>query len=439
MKSSRPGLIKKLMAVCLAGAVILTITACGADGEPDLNLVDSKEGNGQNVSLFSPMEKIEPDAENVARSAADKTIRMAEEKLDVTVNYITYTAENYQDKTYDDVVLDRARNDMDDLYLMNPDTIRLLGEEGKLKDLSGLECVENLRDVVKTANTIDGKLVAIPQEVVAYGLFINKDMFDQYDLELPETPEDFLECCRVFKENGIETPVGANRWWLETFVLAQAYADLYNGGNTEAEIAALNSGEKKYSDYMRPGFEFLQEMIDCGYIDAKRAYVSEALEGEREDFLSQKTPIVMAYWGAANSETAYGNPEFNMLVIGFPSSRGQMPVMPMTGYGVGINAEHGEAAMDVLDVILSDEALQVYAETNKVISPSKNVKVNCIPALEPLNDRIEENVYVLGANAGMKVEQWGNTCLIVRELLNGATVDECMAEFDRLQEESLAK
>lgn len=439
MKSSRPGLIKKLMAVCLTGAVILTITACGADGEPDLNLVDSKEGNGQNVSLFSPMEKIEPDAENVARSAADKTIRMAEEKLDVTVNYITYTAENYQDKTYDDVVLDRAQNDMDDLYLMNPDTIRLLGEEGKLKDLSGLECVENLRDVVKTANTIDGKLVAIPQEVVAYGLFINKDMFDQYDLELPETPEDFLECCRVFKENGIETPVGANRWWLETFVLAQAYADLYNGGNTEAEIAALNSGEKKYSDYMRPGFEFLQEMIDCGYIDARRAYVSEALEGEREDFLSQKTPIVMAYWGAANSETAYGNPDFNMLVIGFPSSRGQMPVMPMTGYGVGINAEHGEAAMDVLDVILSDEALQVYAETNKVISPSKNVKVNCIPALEPLNDRIEENVYVLGANAGMKVEQWGNTCLIVRELLNGATVDECMAEFDRLQEESLAK
>ncbi len=439
MKSSRPGLIKKLMAACLTGTVILTITACGTDGESDLNLVDSKEGNGQNVSLFSPMEKTEPDAENVARSAADKTIRMAEEKLDVTVNYITYTAENYQDKTYDDVVLDRARNDMDDLYLMNPDTIRLLGEEGKLMDLSGLECVENLRDVVKTANTIDGKLVAIPQEVVAYGLFINKDMFDQYDLELPETPEDFLECCRVFKENGIETPVGANRWWLETFVLAQAYADLYNGGNTEAEIAALNSGEKKYSDYMRPGFEFLQEMIDCGYIDAKRAYVSEALEGEREDFLSQKTPIVMAYWGAANSETAYGNPDFNMLVIGFPSSRGQMPVMPMTGFGVGINAEHGETAMDVLDVILSDEALQVYAQTNKVISPSKNVKVNCIPALEPLNDRIEENVYVLGANAGMKVEQWGNTCLIVRELLNGATVDECMAEFDRLQEESLAK
>lgn len=391
------------------------------------------------VTLFSPMEKSMPDVDNVARSASEKTVIMAEEKLGVTVNYITYTAEDYQDRTYDEITLDRVRNNMDDLYLLNPDTIQILAEEDKLMDLSELDSAKNLRDVVKSANVVDGKLVAIPQEVVAYGLFINKDLFDQYQLELPETPEDFLECCRVFKENGIETPVGANRWWLETFVLAQAFADLYNGGNTEAEIAALNSGEKKYSDYMRSGFEFLQEMIDCGYINAKKAYESEAIEGEGADFLAGKTPIVMAYWSAANSETAYGNPDFNMVVIGFPSNRGQMPVMPMTGIGVGINAAHAEEAMKTLDIMVSDKALQLYAETNKVISPSKNVSVECIPALKPLNDRINENVFVLGSNASMKLEQWGNTCIVVRKLLNGATVDECMAEFDRLQAETIGK
>ena len=355
----------------------------------------------------------------------------------MTVEYRTYTAENYQEKTYDEVALDRARNNMDDFYLLNPDTIQALGEEGKLADLSGLDCAKNLRDVVKTANTVDGKLVAIPQEVVVNGLFVNQDMFDKYHLELPNTPEEFLECCRVFKENGIETPVGANRWWLENFVLAQAYADLYNGDTTEEEIAALNSGEAKYSDYMRPGFEFLKEMIDKGYVDAEKAYVSEAIEGEGPDFLAQKTPIVMAYWGAANADTAYGKPDFQMKVIGFPSKRGQMPVVPLTGYGVSAKAEHMEDTMNVLDVILSDEALKVYTETNKVISPSKNVQVDCIDALKPLNDRVNENVYVLGSNASMKVEQWGNTCNIVRELLNGATVEECLAEFDRLQEESL--
>ena len=422
---------KRWTAAALAVLMVLPLSGCG--GKDSGNLIADRTEDGRIVNMFSPMEKTDPDAENVARTASDLTVMMAEERMGMTMVYRTYTAENYQDKTYDEVSLDRARSDMDDLYLLNPDTILALGAEGKLEDLSGLDSAKNLREAVRVANTVDGKLVAIPQEVVAYGLFVNKNLFDQYKLDLPETPEEFLECCRVFQENGIETPVGANRWWLETFVFAQAYADLYNGGSTEAEIAALNSGEAKYSDYMRPGFEFLQTLIDRGYIDAEKASVSEAIEGEGADFLAGRTPIVMAYWGAANTETAYGKTDFEMRVIGFPSSRGQMPVIPMTGFGVGVNAEHKEDAMEALDIMTSDEALQLYAETNRVISPSENVKVECVPSLKPLNDRIEEGVYVLGSNAGMNVEQWGNTCLIVRDLLNGASVDECMAAFDALQ------
>ncbi len=436
MNQYKKGVAKRYVAILAAGIVILASASCG-NGKKTKNLLPGDKQKERFVNLFSPMEKIDPDAENVARSASDLTVMMAEEQLGVTVGYMTYTAEDYQDKTYDDVVLERARNNMDDIYLLNPDTLLALGAEGKLMDLSGLECAENLRDIIRVANTVDGKLVAIPQEVVAYGLFVNVDMFRQYGLELPKTPEEFLECCRVFKENGIETPIGANRWWLENFVFAISYADLYNGGNTEAEIEALNSGEAKYSDYMRPGFEFLKKLIDLGYIDTEKAIVSEAIEAEGPDFLAGKTPIVMAYWGAANTETAYGKTDFEMQVIGFPSSRGQMPVMPMTGFGIGVEAEHAEDAMRVLDVMLSDEALKVYSETNRVISPSKNIKVDCVPALSPLNNRIEEGVYVLGSNAGMKVEQWGNTCQIVRKLLGGATVDECMEAFDKLQEETL--
>ncbi len=437
MKGSKKGKLRSLSAACLPLVMVFVLAACGSKREPGKNLIEDKDENERIVNFFSPMEKTNPDAENVARSASDLTIAMAEEKLGVTIAYITYTAEDYQDRTYDEVSLDRVRNNMDDFYLLNTDTILALGGEGKLMDLSSLDSAENLREVVKTANTVEGKLVAIPQEVVAYGLFINKDMFDQYHLEVPETPEDFLECCRVFKENGVETPIGANRWWLETFVFAQAYADLYNGEDTDSEIAALNSGKVKYSDYMRPGFEFLQELIARGYIDAGKAAVSEAIEAEGPDFLAQKTPIVMAYWSAANTETAYGKTDFEMQVIGFPSSRGQMPVISMTGYAVGVGAEHAEDAMETLNILVSDEALQTYAEKNRVISPSKNVEVDCVPALEPLNNKIKENVYVLGSNAGMKVEQWGNTCQIVRKLLEGASVDECMEAFDKLQEESL--
>lgn len=437
MKRDWQKVMKKYAIICLAGLMGVSAVACGGNENSVHNLAERDQDDERVVNLFGPMEKSDPDADNTARTAFDLTVSEAEKKYGITVEYRTYTAENYKEKTYDDVLLDRARNHMDDLYLLNPDTIQTLGEEGELADLSGLENAENLRDVVRISNMVDGKLVAIPQEVVVYGLFVNKEMFDKYHLELPETPEELMECCRVFKEEGIETPIGANRWWLECFVFAMCYADLYNGGNTEEEIAALNSGESKYSDYMRRGFEYLQEMIDKGYIDAKTAYTYEAIEGERPDFLAQKTPIVMAYWGAANTETAYGAPDFELQVIGFPSDRGQMPVMAMSGYGISSSAEHLEDTMKIVDSIISDDSLQLYSETNKVISPSKNVHVDCVPALKPLNDRVDEDVFVLASNASMKLEQWGNICLLVRDLLSGQSVDACMEKLDQLQEEAV--
>lgn len=430
---------KKLLALSLIGVMMVTVAACTQQEDSTENLVSDRENNTKMVNLFGPMERTDPDADNVARTAFDITVSAAEKKLGVKVEYRTYTAENYKEKTYDDVTLDRARNNMDDLYLLNPDTIQVLGNEGRLADLSELDSAKNLRDVVKVANTVNGKLVAIPQEVVVHGLFVNKDLFDKYNLKLPNTPEELLECCRVFKENGIKTPIGANRWWLECFVLAQAYADMYNGGHTDEEIAQLNSGEKKLRDYMRPGFEYLQKLIDLGYIDAKKAYTYEAIDGEGPDFKAQKTPIVMAYWGAANAETAYGKVDFNLQVIGFPSHLGQMPVISMTGYGIHVNADNLKNTKEVLNIILSDEQLKTYTETNKVISPSKNVEVDCIDALVPLKEKVNEGTYVLGSNAGMKVEQWGNICNIVRDLLKGSSVEECMKKFDKLQNASLAK
>lgn len=430
---------KRLAALLLIGAMMVIMAACARQEDLEENLVSDRVNNTKMVNLFGPMERTDPDADNIARTAFDITVSAAEKKTGITVEYRTYTAENYKEKTYDDVTLDRARNNMDDLYLLNPDTIQVLGNEGQLADLSELESAKNLRDVVKIANTVNGKLVAIPQEVVVHGLFVNKDMFDKYNLKLPSTPEELLECCRVFKKNGIETPIGANRWWLECFVLAQAYADMYNGDHTDEEIAQINSGAKKLRDYMRPGFEYLQKLIDLGYIDAKKAYTYEAIDGEGPDFKAQKTPIVMAYWGAANAETAYGKVDFNLQVIGFPSHLGQMPVISMTGYGIHVNADNLKNTKEVLNIILSDEQLKTYTETNKVISPSKNVEVDCIDALVPLKEKVNEGTYVLGSNAGMKVEQWGNICNIVRDLLKGSSVEECMKKFDKLQNASLAK
>ncbi|MCI8485518.1 MAG: extracellular solute-binding protein, partial [Lachnospiraceae bacterium] len=166
---------RQLAILLLAGALLTGVPACGKKPHTDENLITNSGDDKRVVNMFTPMEKSNPNAENSARTAQELTVIAAEKALGVQVEYRTYTAENYQEKTYDEVLMDRVRSNMDDIYLLNPDTLLLLGSEGQLADLSGLENAKNLRDVVRVANTVDGKLLGIPQEVVAYGLFVNKD------------------------------------------------------------------------------------------------------------------------------------------------------------------------------------------------------------------------------------------------------------------------
>ncbi len=138
MKKKIKGRRNKLWAVCITGIMLFIISACGRI-KADENLIPNDDKERKIINLFGPMEKSKPNVSNIARTAFDLTVEMAEEKSDLTVRYRTYTAENYQEKTYDDVCLDRVRNNMDDLYLLNPDTIQILGSEDLLLDLSVLD------------------------------------------------------------------------------------------------------------------------------------------------------------------------------------------------------------------------------------------------------------------------------------------------------------
>lgn len=79
-----------MAAACLAGAAMFLTVSCGGN-ETDRSLIIEEEDNSRIVNLFSPMEKTEANVDNVARSATDKTVIMAEDELGISVGYITYT------------------------------------------------------------------------------------------------------------------------------------------------------------------------------------------------------------------------------------------------------------------------------------------------------------------------------------------------------------
>ena len=71
---------KSWISVGLAALTVLFLASCGGHEDPK-NLIPQDKREERVVNLFSPMEKIDPDAENVARAASDLTVAMAEEAL----------------------------------------------------------------------------------------------------------------------------------------------------------------------------------------------------------------------------------------------------------------------------------------------------------------------------------------------------------------------
>ena len=93
---------RKLAVILLTGTLLMGVSACGKEPRVDKNLISNSDDAKRIVNMFTPMEKSNPNAENSARTAQELTVIAAEKALGVQVEYRTYTAENHQEKTYED-------------------------------------------------------------------------------------------------------------------------------------------------------------------------------------------------------------------------------------------------------------------------------------------------------------------------------------------------
>lgn len=440
----RKGYVKKGMALTLA--VLCAVSAVGC-GKTDADVSAVSEARGGKTEQTDPdreivmynSETIIPDSVEWKDSAAGRAMEIVKKKTpDFTYTYRGFSAEN-ADITYDQACEERIREGVDDdIYALNSNVIINLGREGLLADLSDLDGVDQLVPSVRTACTVDGKLVAFPQEYIAYGLIVNNDILQAHGLQIPETVEDFYACCEKLKADGMETPMAANKWWLECFVLAQGFMEFYQSDDTEKLVADLNDGTTKMSEYMRPGFEFLQTCIDKGYIDAAQAASYEAFE-ERDAFLAGESAFMTSFTGAVTGKGRKLNDySFDLRIVGFPTEQGQVAVDSASGNAIAADNDNLDNAKKVMEVYCSQEADQVFCEKSGNFPARADVvtTVEEEPVLEGFMDEVNEGRMVSATNPSIHMELWGNTCTVVQHLLAGASVDECMDEIDQMQAEA---
>lgn len=210
---------KKWIALLLAGALTATaLTGCGNGKE------EQKPSSGNAQGETKEEVNTEENAEN--QEDAEKTV--------ITMLFSGTTSENdfeteilpgLVEKQFPNVKLEVMKLPDDQYYTALktklasgecPDMIRVqakyagansvisLAEAGYLEPLDELKALENVSDSGKASYTYDDHVYVIPATVMILGTYYNKDMFEENNLLVPANWDEFLNCCEVLKNAGIQ-------------------------------------------------------------------------------------------------------------------------------------------------------------------------------------------------------------------------------------------
>lgn len=111
--------------------------------------------------------------------------------------------------------------------------------------------------------SFDEKLYGYPTAFNVIGVYYRKDIFNQHNIQIPKTFEEFENVCATLKSNGVTpiTTAGIYGWHVMRFV--ELFIELYAGDELHDQMNTFN--ESYNSDAVVQALTKYQEFCDKGY------------------------------------------------------------------------------------------------------------------------------------------------------------------------------
>ncbi len=145
---------------------------------------------------------------------------------------------------------------------------------GQFMDVSDVWDENGLHDTLASAApsmTIDGKQWGIPYTYYQWGIYYNKDAYEQVGAEVPTTWDEFIANCAKFKEAGIDcVTTGTKALWPGAGIFD--YLNLRTNGY-EHHMSLANGEIPWTDDSVRATFAEWAKLVEPGYITANHAAI----------------------------------------------------------------------------------------------------------------------------------------------------------------------
>ena len=199
-----------------------------------------------------------------------------------------------------------------------------------LIDVLGEDYADKISESSLTTMTVDGEIKALGVGTVYAGnLWINKDLFDKYEVAIPTNFDEWKAACDTFKENGIIGFVqgaGQGAFNIDTF---HAICDNVNPG----EFTKALRGEAEWTDEtFITAFGLWKKLFDEGIMQDGALGIQQYPEANNLFLSQQAAMVMMGSWYTMNTlpDTMRANMEsasstddpFTMIPINFPDIAG---------------------------------------------------------------------------------------------------------------------
>jgi raffinose/stachyose/melibiose transport system substrate-binding protein len=234
-----------------------------------------------------------------------------------------------------------------------------------------------LDGVVQQSKAADGRIYGICVSTLGILGYYNKEIFDRYNLEPPESWEEYLEVCEVLKKNGVVPQVqGGKDLWQNQFIVMPEHAMWLKDNNW---VAGITTGASKYTDPEAVEvFKRMQTFVERGYLYEGSVGLTYM---QAWQFFCEGNAAMMA-GGSFFAAQVFPqmSPSFEWDLYNIPNnlkSRGQPNLM---AFGIrvhltGINKEgkHIEEALTFFEWLSQPENLAILSEGLKSFSAGKGI------------------------------------------------------------------
>src|SRR5699024_10728600 len=289
--------------------------------------------------------------------------------------------EPFKATEYDQIVTNAlASGSGPDIIQMRP-TDKSIQDNGDLVSIDDMEGLENIPDEFKeAAMDSEGEVFGVPLTVNNGVIFYNKEIFEEYNLDPPETVDELIKVSEELKENDV-TPIAQSG--KEGYLLAMLHGiigpSIYGGNDF---VDSLLAGDTDFSDdsfvESIQTIKDLEDFFPDNFVgisddDAKSLFFT----GESAMYINGDYRL---------EEFKDSNPDLDIgIVPGLAAKKGEEPMITTWvdgSYGVVEDSEHKDEAKKFMEFMTTEEFGQIFTDEFQ--------RVSAVDGVEPEDPQVKE-------------------------------------------------